>query len=89
MRNCTTLSTIELSYDLRLVSARYHPDSVSYNIMRFRLDVQELDDQNVAANVSTALEQVPSLEHLELFNVRRGPALTAVLEAAPLRSRLE
>ncbi|EQC25373.1 hypothetical protein SDRG_16782 [Saprolegnia diclina VS20] len=118
MRECTTLSTVDLSYDRTLLptflsaplprhvrrlglfvsEGRYYLDSVSLNITslpvglvvtaiagsaltHLRLDVQDLDNQNIAAIVSTALERIPSLQHLELSNVRRGPKLTAVLEA--------
>ncbi|EQC25372.1 hypothetical protein SDRG_16781 [Saprolegnia diclina VS20] len=122
MRNCTTLSTIELSYDLTLVSAflsaplprhvrrlrlfvsdePYHPKSGWFKITalpvpsgrlahfvataidgsaltHLSLDVHRLGNDSVAAIVSTALQKMPRLTHLELLNVPSGPHLGAVL----------
>ncbi|EQC25371.1 hypothetical protein SDRG_16780 [Saprolegnia diclina VS20] len=123
MRDCTTLSTIELSYDLVLLPAflsaplprhlrrlrlfasedPYHAETGWHKITslpvalvttaiagsaltHLSIDLDSLgDDQSAATIVSTALERMPSLDHLELLNVRRAPLLNAALEAGAAR----
>ncbi|KDO18738.1 hypothetical protein SPRG_22361 [Saprolegnia parasitica CBS 223.65] len=116
VRDCTTLSAIELSYDLMFLPAflsaplprhlrrlrlfvssmpvRSESDwcdisAISIELVasgiadsaltHLSLAVDRLDDRGVATLLLTALEKMPCLTHLELFHVRHGPLLNAVL----------